>query len=159
MAALMPTVQLPDLTPIAPGGEGAEGDARPVFTWQADAGTTPSYRLLRSSVPSDGGPPRLVAEMYQIGTGTERCLAVWDSGTGALLMMLEQNCTSLVTYQRPSDGRSRVAAGTTRGQLHIWDGDDFRLVTIIQRVTAGGPIPRLIVYHDPASGKTRLVTE
>jgi hypothetical protein len=158
MAALITATRLPDLMPTAPGVEGAGGDARPVFTWQADAGATSSYRLLRSSVPSDGGTPRLIADFHHGGVG-DRCLGVWDTGTGALSHMLHQDCTSLVTYRRQSDGASRVAAGSRSGEIHTWDGDDFGLVTTTWRVTRGGPTPRLIAYEDPASGRIRLVSE
>jgi hypothetical protein len=152
---------LPDLTPVAPGGEGAEGDARLVFTWQAETtNTTSFYELFRSYLPSGGGAPRLIADLPRAGTMDERCLGVWDSGTSALLHVLEQSCTSLVTYQRQSDGVPGIAAGLRTGGLHIRDGDDFRLLrTIVPTTGEERQVDRLLVYRDLASGRTRLVSE
>jgi hypothetical protein len=111
MAELVAT-RVPDLTPVAPGGEGAEGDPRRVFTWQAVTAFTHPYRVLRSSFPSGGGAPRLIADLHQ--EGRERCLGVWDTGTGALLHILQQEFASLDTYRWPSHGRARVVAGRHR---------------------------------------------
>jgi WD40 repeat protein len=114
--------------------------------------------LVRSYLPSDGGAPRLVAVL-----GGGAFLRVWDTGTGTLLQALEfpqpgQELGSLVTYQRPSDDRPRVAAGSDGGHLCIWDGDDFQLVHDIVASAAARPVSRLAVYEEPVSGSTRLVS-
>jgi WD40 repeat protein len=156
MAGLDGTALLPDLTPVAAEAGAAEGDPRPVYTWTGPQaiikGLVCSYR------PSDGGAPRLVADL-----GGRGSLGVWDTGTGAFLGALqgpehEFAFTSLVTYQRPSDGRPRIAAGSNGGDLCIWDGGDFQLLHNI-RTNGGRPTGiRLAVYEEPTSGSTRLVT-
>jgi hypothetical protein len=88
---------------------------------------------------------------------------VWDSGTGACLWALEgldrdHEFTDLATYQRPSDGRPRIAAGSNRGRLCIWDGEDFRLIHRIVTSAKGVSVRHLAVYEEPMSGKMRLVT-
>jgi hypothetical protein len=107
--------------------------------------------------PSDGGAPRLVAV-----PGTVPALSVWDTGTGAFLGALQgpddSVVCSLVTYQRPSDGRPRVAAGSDGGHLCIWDGDDFQLLHTIRANPEGLAVGNLAVYEEPTSGRTRLVT-
>jgi hypothetical protein len=103
--------KLADLTPVAAeaGAGAAEGDPRPVYTWAGPPGSRLSS--LGSYTPFGGGPPRLVADV-----GDSDSLGVWDTGTGAFLGALECQrghgvVDSLVTYQRRSDGRPRVAAG------------------------------------------------
>jgi hypothetical protein len=138
-----------DLTPVA-----AEGDPRPVYKWTGAWGIELS--LVRSYTPSDGGAPRLVA------TAGDLILGVWDTGTGAFLGALqgpepEYESLSLVTYQRASDGRPRVAAGFDEG-LCVWDGDDLRLLHTIHTNSDQYYVGKLAVYEDPTSGSTRLVT-
>jgi hypothetical protein len=155
MAGLVGTVTLPDLTPLAAEAGAAEGDPRPVYKWVGPSHYG-SLRLVRSYPPSGGGAPRLVAD---VGPGA--LLGVWDTGTGAFLGALtgppgvKETVWSLVTYQRPSDGRPRVAAGSRGGQLCIWDGDDLRVLHSIQISPEGRA--RLAVYEEPTSGSTRLV--
>jgi WD40 repeat protein len=153
MAGLVAAPRVWDLTPVAPGVEGAEGDPRPLFTWEPNGGQSNGYRVLGSSLPSDGGAPRLIVDI------DEGYIGVWDTGTGALLHeLMPGGCTSLVTYHRQPDGRPRVAAGTTLGQVLIYDGDDFRLVGTISEEGLGEHIFRVITYEEPTSGRTRLVT-
>jgi hypothetical protein len=157
MAELIATTQLPDLTPVAPEPGAAEGDPRPVYTCQVEEGR--SLGPLRSYTPSGGGAPRLVA---RVNVGNTRCLGVWDSGSGAWLAALQappsHSFESLVTYQRPSDGRPTVAAGSNRSHLCIFDGDDYRTLCVIETSPVRRPIPSLAVYEEPTSGRTRLVT-
>jgi hypothetical protein len=114
--------------------------------------------LVRSYPPSGGGAPRLVADL---GTGV--ILGVWDTKTGAFLGGLQAPqaagmFTSLVTYQRPPDGRPRIAAAFGRGRFGVWDGDDFQLLHAIAATAEGRPVRCLAVYEEPTSGRTRLVT-
>jgi WD40 repeat protein len=146
---------LADLTPVAAEAGAAEGDPRPVYTWAGPPGTEPRTR---SYPPSGGGAPRLVAE---VGVShTSRRLAVWDTGTGAFLGALPcpAKVVSLVTYQRSSDGRPRIAAGSDKGHLTVWDGDDLALAHHIVVGANGQPVRCLAVYGEPISGSTRLVT-
>jgi hypothetical protein len=154
MAELLDAVRTPDLTPVAPEVERAEGEPRPVFTWQADAAATHPCRFFRSSIPSTGGAPRLIVDLHP--EGGDRCVGAWDTETGALLHMLPCECTSLVTYQRPSDGRARIAAGTIHGRVLVLDGDDFCLLSTSTRDGEGGAILRLVAYHEPKNGGTFL---
>jgi hypothetical protein len=158
MAGLVGTAALADLTPLvaAEAGAALEGDPRPVYTWAGPQGDMPS--LVRSYLPSGGGEPRLVADL---GAGDD--LGVWDTGTGAFLggLLAPQAAgmfTSLVTYQRASDGRPRVAAGADEGHFSVWDGDDFQLLHTITATAEGRPVRCLAVYEEPTSGRTRLVT-
>jgi hypothetical protein len=157
MAGLVGTTALPNLTPVAAEAGAAEGDPRPVYTWEgyADELTRPpEMGLICSYTPSDGGAPRLVA---LVGDGYT--LGVWDTGTGAFLGALEPKSFScLVTYKRPSDGRPRVAAGSRGGDLCIWDGDDFRVLHAIQTNLLRSAVSCLAVYEEPTSGRTRLIT-
>jgi hypothetical protein len=66
--------------------------------------------------------------------------------------------TELVTYQRASDGRPRIAAGSEKGHLFIWDGDDFSILQAIPTDAEESPIHSLAVYEEPTSGRARLVT-
>jgi hypothetical protein len=89
---------------------------------------------------------------------------VWDTGTGACLQALQgrlggQIFRCLLTYQRPSDGRPRIAAGLYGGHLSIWDGGDFRLLHTIVASAGGQPVRCLAVYEEPTGGRTRLVSE
>jgi hypothetical protein len=89
-------------------------------------------------------------------------LGVWDTGTGAFVGALEspqpEYCVRCVTYQRPSDGRPRVAAATNPNHLCIWDGDDLQLLHAFQISARKRPVRCLAVYEEPTSGRTRLVT-
>jgi hypothetical protein len=144
------------LTPVAAEAGAAEGDPRPVYTWAGPLDSTlPTVRLY---TPSGGGAPRLVAS-----TGAGVVLGVWDTGTGAFLGSLQgpepdYNVQSLLTYQRPSDGRPRVVAGTLHGQLCIWDGDDLQGLHTVEANADERPVRCLAVYEEPTSGSTRLVT-
>jgi WD40 repeat protein len=102
-------------------------------------------------------------------TATGSTLAVWDTATGAFLRALQgsdpdnDDCSAFLTYQRLSDGRPRIAAGSDETHLTIWDGDDFQILHWIKAVTS--PIDEdgdsgmcLAVYDDPTSRGTRLVT-
>jgi WD40 repeat protein len=114
--------------------------------------------LVRSYLPSDGGAPRLVAV-----AGDDVKLGVWDTGTGAFLGALqgpdpEYESISLLTYQRASDGRPRIAAGLDGGYLSIWDGDDLQAIHIIRATPDEYHLGQLAVYEEPISGSTRLVT-
>jgi WD40 repeat protein len=144
-----------DLTPVAAEAGAAEGDPRPVYTWEGPPASTSS--LVRSYAPSNGGAPRLVA-----GVGFGHSLGVWDTGTGAFLSALQgpgpDYSVRCVTYQRSSDGRPRVVAATHPSQLYIWDGDDFRLLHTMRVHPQGRPVRCLAVYEEPTSGSTRLVT-
>jgi hypothetical protein len=158
MAELVATTRLPDLTPLAPEpGLAAEGDPRPVYTCQLEGGL--AIGPLRSYTPSDGGAPRLVARG---NVDLTRCLGVWDSGSGAWLAALQaprsQFFQSLVTYQRGSDGRPRVAAGSNKSHVCIFDGDDYRTLRVVEAARDRLPIHSLAVYEEPTSGRTRLVT-
>jgi WD40 repeat protein len=159
MAGLVSTIHLPNLTPVIADGEGSEGDPRPLFTLEATSG--PASRLIRSYTPTDGGSPRLVARLYKFAS--DPCLHVWDSGTGVCLRALEgldpvHEFTEVMTYQRPSDGRPRIAAGSNRGRLCIWDGEDFQLLHRIWTSTRRVPVRHLAVYEAPMTGTIRLVT-
>jgi hypothetical protein len=159
MAGLVGTMRLAGLTRLAAEAGAAEGDPRPVYTWEGTAGSELS--LVRSYLPSDGGPPRLVADV-----GDKSVLGVWEIGTGAFLGALQGPgppwqvaFASLVTYQRSSDGRPRIAAGLNAGHLCIWDGDDLQVLHIIMTNPAlRAPLDCLAVYEEPTSGRTRLVT-
>jgi WD40 repeat protein len=146
-----------DLTPVAAEAGVAEGDPRPVYTWAGPARNMQG--LVRSYTPSDGGAPRLVV----LHTGDGTSLGVWNTGTGALLQDLkcrgpDNDIWCLMTYQRASDGRPRVAAGSEGGYVSVWDGDDFRVLQVIQTNQRGFAVRWLTVYEEPASGGTRLVT-
>jgi WD40 repeat protein len=150
-----------ELTPVAPDPE-ARGDDEPnlVFTGQAQKGSGKAYQFLRSYTPSDGGAPRLVVDGDM---GALPCLCVYDTGTGALLRTLEAPdldhwFSCLVTYQRPSDGRPRIAAGSRGGILCIWDGDDFQVLRTVQTNPGRLPVSYLAVYEEPTGGRTRLVS-
>jgi hypothetical protein len=156
MAGLVGTTVLADLTPVAAEAGAAEGDIRWVYTWEGLPGNWMSK--VRSYPPSDGGAPRLVAMV-----GTDCCMGVWDTGTGAFLAALQGpegagDVDRLVTYQRPSDGRPRIAAGFRRGHLCIWDGDHFQVLHARRTSPEGGYSRCLAVYEEPTSGRTRLVT-
>jgi hypothetical protein len=147
---------LPDLmVPLAAHErERAEGDPRHAFEWKG-----PIYGAPRSYPPSDGGAPRLV----MAARSSQPSLGVWDTGTGAFLRALEwpqrrDYDTRFFTYQRPSDGRPRIAAVGRAGQLGIWDGDDFQMLYTLQAGSEGVPVGCLAVYEEPTSGRTRLVT-
>jgi WD40 repeat protein len=153
MAGLVGT--LADLTPVAAEAGAAEGDPRPVYTWTGPSGGEEG--LLCSYTPSDGCAPRLVAEA-DVGPGVALC--VWDTATGAFQGPLQgpgQVVWSLLSYQRGSDGRPRIAAGS-HGNLRIWDGDDFQLLHAIRPDEEARPLDHLAVYEEPKSGRTRLVT-
>jgi hypothetical protein len=81
MAGLVGTTRLADLTPVAAETGPAEGDPRPVYTWEGPGGSRLS--LVRSYPPSDGGAPRLAAGVWR--TGLACFLGAWDTGTGAFL--------------------------------------------------------------------------
>jgi hypothetical protein len=91
-------------------------------------------------------------------------LHVYDTGTGALLRALEGPETNqdptknLVTYQRPSDGRPRIASGISDERLGIWDGDDFSVLHAIQTNDHGYHVQCVAVYVEPTSGRARLVS-
>jgi hypothetical protein len=156
MAGLVGTAGLADLTPVAADAGAVEGDPRPVYTWAGPPGT--QMNLVGSYLPSNGGAPRLVAA----GGGAGAALGVWDTGTGALLGALEgpggRGCRCLLTYQRASDDRPRVATGSNRGHLCIWDGDDLQLLHAMDNSPEAFPVRCLAVYEEPTSGSTRLVT-
>jgi hypothetical protein len=90
-------------------------------------------------------------------------LGVWDTGTGAFLGTLWcpgplDVIHSLVTYQRASDDRPRVAAVFGRGRLCIWDGDDMQVLPTFETHRELPAVRCLAVYEEPTSGRTRLVT-
>jgi WD40 repeat protein len=152
MAGLVGTTSPGDLTPVA-----AEGDPRLVYTWAGPPGTKMS--LVRSYTPSHGGAPRLVANVE----GADGTLGVWDTRTGAFLGGLQgpdpgsvYRC--LLTYERASDGRPRVAAGSNGGHLSVWGGDDFQVLHALVASAEERPVQGLAVYDNPTSGSTRLVT-
>jgi hypothetical protein len=157
MAGLVGTTRLGDLAPVAAGEGAAEGGPRLVYTWAGPVGNTLSR--VRSYLPSGGGAPRLVAD---VGPYTK--LGVWDTATGAFLGALrgpdESSVCTLVTYQRASDGRPRIAVGTDRGRLCIWDGDDLQVFHYIEVSSSpvGGMMGTVAVFEDPTSGRIRLVT-
>jgi hypothetical protein len=155
MAGLVGTVPLPDLTPVAAEAGTAEGDPRPLYSWAGPRGYTP---LIRFYTPSDGGAPRLVARVRGGGL-----LDVWHTGTGAWLGALQgpdpsHEFSILLTYQRASDGRPRVAAGMNGGHVCIWDGDDLHLLHSIRTIPNNHLMQWLVVYDEPISGRTRLVS-
>jgi hypothetical protein len=167
MAGLVGTVTLADLTPVAAEAGAAEGDPRPVYTWTGPPAG--ALGLVGSYLPSDGAAPRLVAASgegakWDPVPSSSDFLGVWDTGTGAFLGALtgppgvEETVWSLVTYQRPSDGRPRIAAGPGGGRLCIWDGDDLRLLHAVDSALEGHTVYCLAVYEDPTSGSTRLVS-
>jgi hypothetical protein len=156
MAGLVGITLQPDLTPVAAEAGAAEGDPRPIYTWAGSSGGVLGF--VSSYLPSDGGAPRLVA----VG-GDHAALGVWDTGTGAFLGALPcppglETVFTLLTYQRPSDGRPRIAAGLDGGLLCIWDGDDLQLLHTIVAGAEGSEVGCLAVYEEPKSGRTRLVT-
>jgi WD40 repeat protein len=156
MAGLGGTVTLADLTPVAAEAGAAEGDPRPVYMWTSPSGD--EQGLVRSYTPSGGGAPRLVVAAA-VGGGATLC--VWDTATGAFLGALQgphHVVCSLITYQRASDGRPRVAADSREGPLCIWDGDDLKLLHTIRAHPEGYRLDHLAVYEEPTSGRTRLVT-
>jgi hypothetical protein len=161
MAGLADTIRLADLIPVAAQtGKGREGDPFRVYRGHIPHCTGVSY--LDSYTPSDGGAPRLVADINLEACGTS-ILGVWDTGTGAFLRALpsqtdDEKFTSLVTYQRASDGRPRIAAGLGKGHLCIWDGDDFSTLHAILANREGCSVYRLAVYEEPTGGRTRIVT-
>jgi WD40 repeat protein len=153
------TLYLPDLTPVAAEAGAAEGDPRWVYTCPAQPGQ--QALVLCSYTPTGGGAPRLVAHT-RVGA-QDQCLSVWDTGSGAFLRALRgpdprQGFVSLVTYQRPSDGRPRVIAGGDSGQLCVFDGDDFTILHTTPTDSKRYGIGRLAVYEGPVEGGTRLVT-
>jgi hypothetical protein len=156
MAGLVDTITLPELTPLvaAEAGAALESNPRLVYTW---AGPPESALSLVSSYrPSDGGAPRLVADLGA-------ALGVWDTGTGAFLQALQapgggHGVRCLTTYQRASDGRPRVAAVFGRGRFGVWDGDGFQVLHVIKVDPEGRPVRCLAAYEDPTSGSTRLVS-
>jgi hypothetical protein len=114
--------------------------------------------LVRLYPCSNGGAPRLVAV---VGAGA--AVGVWHAGSGAFLGALpcpKLHCPVLIflTYQRPSDGRPRIAAGSRGGHLCIWDGDDFQLLHALVASADGCAVKCLAVYDEPTVGATRLVT-
>jgi hypothetical protein len=154
MAGHAHTLVLPDLTPVAAEAKVAEGDPRPVYTCEGPSWV--KMGLVRSYTAADGSDPRLVAN---VGLGLT--LAVWDTGTGAFLGALQavergHDLWSLVTYQRASDGRPRIAAGSSGGRLSIWEGDDFQLLHTIVASANARSVYCLAVYEEPTSGRTRL---
>jgi hypothetical protein len=138
---------------VAAEAGAAEGDPRPVYTWAGPSGSEMS--LVRSYTPSDGGVPRLVAN---VGDGVSLC--VWDTGTGAFWGALQgdDDFCSLVTYNRASDDRPRVVAGTIYGQLCVWDGDDLQVLHTVEANADERPLHHLAVYEEPTGDRTRLVT-
>jgi WD40 repeat protein len=155
MAGLVGTAGLPDLTPVAAEAGAAQGNPQPVYTWTGPEGG--GEGLVRSYTPSDGGAPRLVAVAGGVPGAN---LGVWDTATGAFLGALQgpdHVVCSLVAYQRASDGRPRIAAGSEGGYLCTWDGDDFQLLHSIRAYREACPIHNLAVYQEPTSGRTRLV--
>jgi WD40 repeat protein len=144
-----------DLTPGAAEAGWAEGDPRPVYTWAGPSGGEEG--IVSSYTPSDGGAPRLIAE----AGGTGGALSVWDTGTGAFLGALQgpdHVVWRLLTYQRGSDGRPRIAAGSHGGLLRIWNGDDLQLLHTIRAKEEARPLDHLAVYEEPTSGRTRIGT-
>jgi WD40 repeat protein len=157
MAELVETVTLADLTPVAEEAGSAEGDPQPVYTWEGPRESRMS--AVSSYPPSDGGAPRLIANV-----GPDTTLGVWDTGTGAFLGALQgpgpapSRSEACLTYRRPSDGRPRIAVGSNRGRLCIWDGDDFRPLHDIQVNANDRAVRHLAVYEEPRSRRARLVT-
>jgi hypothetical protein len=146
---------------VAAKAGAAEGDPRVVYyTWEGPLCTLVLGKV-RSYLPSDGGAPRLVAGVWK--EAGPACLCVWDTGTGTFLGALQglddgKDIGAFVTYQRPSDGRPRVAAVFDGGGLRIWDGDDFQVFHTTQ-TSVGLPSEMcLAVYEEPTSGTTTLVT-
>jgi hypothetical protein len=163
MAGLVGTTDVPSLTPVAAEGGAAEGGLRPVYTWAGPPDSEMSGAV-RSYTPSSGGAPRLVAHVRASVTRGHR-LCVWDTGAGAFLGALlaperGHGFASLVTYRRAADGRPRIAAGTTKGHLCIWDGDDLQVARTVPIGAEGHrpPVGCLVVYEEPTSGRTRLVS-
>jgi hypothetical protein len=157
MAELIGTTAWTDLTPVAAEAGVVEGDPRLVYTW---GGPTSGWlRIIRSYTPSADGAPRLVAAV----SGRVLYMGVWDTDTGTLLRDLQVpapdfRITSLVTYQRSSDGRPRNAAGSERHHLCVWDGDDLRVLPPMHGNTKRHYVMKLAVFEEPISGSTRLVT-
>jgi hypothetical protein len=166
MAGLFDPVRVPDLIPVAPealqGGHG--GDAPlPVYTCAIDieGARRQSPGALGTYSPSGGGAPRLVVGIPSVDGDF---LGVYDTGTGAFLRALqasrrEPRLHRMVTYQRPLDGRPGVAAADD-GRVCVWngDGDDpHALHTLPVKDDDGGWLA-LIVYEEPTSSRTRLVS-
>jgi WD40 repeat protein len=158
-----PVRQLPLTAMVARAG-GAEGDSGAphlVYTWQGH--DNHNLTLVRSYTPSGGGAPRLVATQNYGGQDHHWVLSVWDTGTGACLGALEgpeqrRGFGSLVTYQRASDGRPRIATGSDDGRVCIWDGDDYSMRLKLLADPKGHSVGFLAVYEEPTSRKTRLIT-
>jgi hypothetical protein len=156
MAGLVGIAALPDLTPVAEeAGAAEEGDPRPVYTWAGPRGTR-TY-LVGSYLPSGGGAPRLVG-----GLGHGASLGVWDTATGAFLGALQapkraRDMECLLTSQRPSDGRPRVAGAFNGGRLAVWEGDDLQELHTMHTKADTRTAYGLAVYEEPWSGSTRIV--
>jgi hypothetical protein len=117
MAGLVGTAALLDLTPVAAEAGAAEGDPRPIYTWEGPAGGEEG--IVRSYPPSGGGAPRLVAVATELSGAS---LGVWDTATGAFLGALrghDHAVCSLVTYGArtgaPGSPRARVEATCASG--------------------------------------------
>jgi WD40 repeat protein len=151
MAESAGTVTLPDLVPVAAEVGAAEGDPRLVYTWIGPSRGAIGHGPLVHPVRWGRSPL-----VYNIGPDTT--LGVWDTGTGAFLGALQgpgpgpNDSESFITYQRPSDG-PRIAAGSSRGRLTIWDGDDFQLLHAVQVDAKQRAVTCLAVYEEPTSGR------
>jgi hypothetical protein len=170
MAGGVAPVRLADLTRVVPKATIATGEPGPLFTWLGPFSYTVDQELA-SYPPSDGAPPRLIA-MFQFKDPKSGrldrletcCLGVWDSDTGAFLRALQssqpkQCFRRCITYQRPSDGRPRIAAGGLHdGVLCIWDGDDYSILYEIMTAPERAGIRCLMACEEPLSGSLRLVT-
>jgi hypothetical protein len=140
--------------------KGETGSPDLIYTLQAD--TRRTCNCLGSYIPSHGSATRLVATFTL--SPSDFCPGVWDTGTGAFLGALwgaqiddDYEFWSLITYQRSSDRRPRVAAGTQGGRLCIWDGDDLRILHETEFNRLGDVVQHLAVYEE-RTGRTRLVS-
>jgi hypothetical protein len=158
MAGPLGSMHLPDLTPAAPEPGALEGRPRHVYTWEIDSGH--GGVCLAWYNPLGSGGARLVAG-FRLKDGT--CLGVWDTGTGAFVGDLrglpsDYHVRSLVTYERPSDGRPRIAAGSETSYFCIYDGEDYSTLRAVPTTPKYTAVTRLAVYEEPTSGRARLVT-
>jgi WD40 repeat protein len=144
------STSLPNLEHIPNSLNAAKGDPSEVWTLWTDA--IAEFTHLSAYTPCGDGAPRLVA-------GSSGRLSVWATDDGRFLRGIKnQGVTALIAYQR-SNGSPRIAAGSQKGLLRVWDGDDpMKCVhTIRTDPTDQRPVTHLAVYKDAASGATRLV--
>jgi hypothetical protein len=164
MAAMdwSPVVASKDDDELVPGGP------RQLYTCKGMRGALGSAFYSISSYITSAGDTRIVATWGELGEDEDGddmeyySVIVWDVKTGAFLTALEvpegkPPVRSLVTYQRASDGRPRIAAGFRGGQIYTYDGEDYRALQKSDEAH-DARITCLVVYEDPTTGRVRLAS-